>query len=420
MLRGILELRRMLRHRRLSADELREIQNRKLRALVRHASDNVPFYHRLFRSAGLSAEDVRTVDDLKRVPVTAKDDLRRAGLDSILTRGVSPGSCRRSKTSGSTGRPFETYLNDREHWIRRLLGFRRLLDVGLRPLDRVCTICDPTQLPSRRYRTSHISPLLPLAEQVERLRRLRPTILKAWPSSLRALLRHTDDRLGEFVRPRTVVASSEVCSKALRQRVHASMQAPLFEFYGAGEFGPIASECQSRRGLHVNADYLILECLKDGEPAGNGEVGSVALTSLLSFTMPFIRYEIGDACRLLDTCCSCGSHLPLIEAPVGRQDELVRLPNGESLPVSAIAGMALRPIEGIDHFRLIQETEAHFVLMVVFTTPPATAVLSELEARMLACLGKGASVDIQAVRFIDEEPGRKYKRFLSKVVDATA
>jgi phenylacetate-CoA ligase len=115
MLRDLFELRRLLGHCKLSSEELYRLQNIKLQTLIRHAYQNVPYYHSLFRSAGLSPQDIRSTEDLKYLPITTKEDLKAAGMERIIAKGVSPSSCHRMNTSGSSGNPFVVYLtSDRE------------------------------------------------------------------------------------------------------------------------------------------------------------------------------------------------------------------------------------------------------------------------------------------------------------------
>jgi phenylacetate-CoA ligase len=90
MIGEFLELRQLLKNRKLSRDELEALQNRKLRALIRHAYENVPYYHSLFSSVGLSPEDIRTVEDLERIPITTKEDLKASGHGQDHCKGCRP------------------------------------------------------------------------------------------------------------------------------------------------------------------------------------------------------------------------------------------------------------------------------------------------------------------------------------------
>ena len=140
MIAEILELRQLLPNRKLSADELAELQNRKLRAVIHHAYENVPYYRSLFSSVGLSPGDIFTVEDLKHVPVTTKDDLRTAGVERTTTKGLDLASCHTQDTSGTTGKPFTTYLTDSEARIQKNVAFRALLSIGIRPRDRLTVL----------------------------------------------------------------------------------------------------------------------------------------------------------------------------------------------------------------------------------------------------------------------------------------
>lgn len=99
MIGEILELRALLHNRKLPAAELRALQERKLRAVLRHACNNVAYYRALFRSAGLSPKDIRTVEDLKYIPITTKEDLRAAGVNNITAKGIKLSPCLKAHTS---------------------------------------------------------------------------------------------------------------------------------------------------------------------------------------------------------------------------------------------------------------------------------------------------------------------------------
>ena len=170
----ILELYRLLRNRYLPPEELRALQESKLRAVVEHAYGKVPYYRALFQSAGVTPQDVHTLDDLQRVPITEKEPLRAAGVKGTLARGVDPSSCELSHTDGSTGKPFATYRDAREAQIRILVGFRTMHTAGVRPWDRRASFRPRSRPPSlmRRlglYRTYPVSYFLTVEEQIQQL-----------------------------------------------------------------------------------------------------------------------------------------------------------------------------------------------------------------------------------------------------------
>jgi phenylacetate-CoA ligase len=190
----LLELRRLCGHRRQSADALEALQVRKLRALLEHAADRVPYYRRLLGAAGIEPACVTSLDDLHRIPITTKAALRAAGLAATLARGVEAARCVRYPTSGSTGEPLVVHVSRRENTLRHLVQFRSLLGVGLRPRDRLALLGAYRAVPTRvhhrlgLFRRQLIPASLPIEEQIARLERFQPTVLWAYPTVLRALL----------------------------------------------------------------------------------------------------------------------------------------------------------------------------------------------------------------------------------------
>jgi phenylacetate-CoA ligase len=389
---------------KLSSDELLNRQESKLRALIAHAYDHVPYYHSLFQSMGVSPKEIRTVDDLKHLPITTKEDLKAAGLERILAKGISPTSCRRMDTSGSSGKPFTVYLTSHEMRSRRILEFRSLLSIGFRPRDRLSVLGPEHLHPIRShqrlgfYRSENISVFLPMEAQVQHLEKMRPTIFWAYPTLLRALLHHTGDHLSRIIRPRILITSAEPLDEITKQRVQAVWDLERFNFYGAVEVGRIATECPSHEGLHVNADHLILECLNGNRPAEPGKPGTVVVTALNAPAMPFIRYRLGDISTPVAKQCSCGSPLPLIGPVQGREEEMIHLPSGKLLSPFGLQ-FILRPFSRIDQFRFIQKSPEHLILQLAIHGGLPDHVAAKIRADSLEYLREPIQVEIQIVNF---------------------
>jgi phenylacetate-CoA ligase len=419
MVRRIWELHSLLRNRYLPPDELKELQERKLRAVIKHAYESVPHYRALFRSAGLTPQDVRTLEDLQRVPITSKEALRAAGIEGALTSGADPASCEISRTGGNTGKPFQSYHDAREARTRTLLGFRALHIAGVRPWDRLAALRPRARPPSLLnrlgfYRSYHFSHLVDPEEQIRKLKRIQPTVVRFAPSKLRAILECVDYRLSEIIRPRMLITSSEVLDDGLKRRLLDDLDVELFNFYASAEFAELASDCPAHEGLHVNADQLIVECLDvHDEPVEPGQPGAVVVTSLYGYVMPFIRFRLGDICAPIEGRCSCGSTLPMVSAPLGRQDDVLRLPSGKTKSALSL-GAILMEVDGVDQFRYVQESIDRLVLQVVFSKHPGEDKLFEVRRRSLDYLAEPISFDVQVVdRLLEDKV--KFRRFISRV-----
>ena len=415
----VLELYRVLRHRYLPPAELRALQETKLRAIVGHAFEKVPYYRTLFESVGLTPQHVRTLEDLRRIPVTSKDALRAAGVEGALAKGVDPSSCQVSLTTGSTGKPFASYHDSRAAQTRTLVGFRALHTAGVRPRDRLVSLRPRSRRPSLLnrlglYRGYPIPQSATVEEQIRQLKSIQPTVLRIAPSKLRALLHHVNYRLSEVVQPRILITSSEVLDESLRTRVLADLDVEFFNFYVSSEFAELASDCPAHEGLHVNADQLIIECLDDnGRPVEPGRPGVVVVTSLYGYAMPFIRYRLGDICTPIEGRCSCGSTLPLISAPLGKQDDVLRLPSGKILSPSNLA-VIVRTVDGVDQYRYTQESLDQLLLQLVLWKHPGEDRLAQVRKEVLEYLEEPVSFDVQIVDQLPEDKG-KFRRFISKV-----
>jgi len=421
VIRIVPELVSVLRAGRMSADELRDLQESKLRAIVKHASHNVVYYRSLFGDSGLHPEDVRTIDDLQHVPITTKADLKSAGLSSIIDQRVDPTSRRSWRTSGTTGDQFDLYGSNGELMVRALVTFRSYRAIGFGPGDRLCHL--GPGLPHMNwwagpYKNKTISTLRPLDEQIQELRAARPTILRAWPTVLRTLLHRIDYRLSDIARPRALITSAEVFEPSLRRRVEADLpDTEIFNYWAAMEFGEIACECPAHEGLHVQADQVILESLRDdGRPCAAGEPGSAVITGLSNYTMPLIRYRLGDIFNTLDRPCACGSVLPLISAPKGRHEDMVRLPSGQLRSALGL-GTVVDEFDEVDQYRFIQENRDHLVVQLKLFREPEGGALARFRAGLMEYLGEPMRLDIHVVDAIPEDK-LKFRKFVSKLADA--
>jgi phenylacetate-CoA ligase len=419
MIGEALELRRLMNNRRLSPAELEAVRNRKLQAMIRHAYENVPYYRSLFQAVGLLPEEIRNVNDLQRIPITTKDDLRTAGVERITANGVDLAACQVVHTSGTTGKPFAIHLTRTDLRARRLVEFRALLLTGFRPQDRLA-ILGPAQPHSMRfhqrlgfYRSVNISPTLALDDQIDLLKRYRPTILWAYPTALKALLARVNYRLDTVASPRLLITSAEVCDETLKIRIQNTSKIEIFNFYASNEFGRIAAECPAHEGLHVNVDHVILECVNSKDPAEPGVSGEAVVTSLHAWAQPFIRYRLGDVYMFTEKLCSCGSPFPLISAPLGRSDDVVLLPSGNISSLWPFTFL-LRKMNGLEQYRIIQESVEHLVVQLAFCGYPDSDELVQLRSRFMEILGEPVKVDIQCVDSIRDE-GPKFRSFISKV-----
>jgi len=410
MLRRLTELACLWRQRRLPAAKLERLQLRKLRVIVRHAAENVPFYRELYKSAGVHSVEIRTLDDLRRLPITSKRDIRMAGQAAVSPARAGDGPRVSDHTSGYSGETLTVWMSGPERRRKLLREFRALLSIGFRPLDRLAILGPEDATPrgwherAGFFRTEIIPAVLPVGEQLRRLAGFSPSILWAYPTVLRAVAAEAGWRLGDLIHPRILITSAQVFRPVFRDRVLADLGAEPFIMYAATEVGRIGVECPAHRGLHVDADAVLVEIL-DG--------GQVVVTSLDAFTMPFIRYRLGDLSGRVDEACPCGCAFPLVQAPQGRDADMVRLPSGRTMSC-AVLDYTLRGVDWIEQYRFVQERRDLIVVLLVTRPRPDDTTRDALRRRLEAGLDEPVGFDI---RLVDEIPddGAKFKPFVSRL-----
>lgn len=342
---------------RLSPSEVENLQFRQLGELLSHAIHTVPHYGPILSSAGFVPGKPVTTELWRRLPMLSRAQVQEAGAQLHARElPAGHGSVATATTSGSSGRPvtvrktalFQFYwqcitLRDQE-WQRRdlaatwmaILRDDQLTDLARQaPLRRMSNWGSPLAAvyPTGPglfldYRTS-------APELLNIIVREQPTYLVTFPSLLRELVRESQ---ASGLRPRNlqeVRTTGEALATELRELTvagwSAAQETPLrvSEIYSAAETGIIAVPCREENALHVQAEGVKLEILRDdGSPCNTGEEGRVVLTPLHNFAMPLIRYEIGDR-AVPGPACLCGRSLPVLTAIPGRARDMLTLPNGQ-------------------------------------------------------------------------------------------
>ncbi len=433
-LRVIADLPRLLWHPRTSRESIVAFQERRLRQLVRHAYDNVPYYRRLFDEAGIEPSDIRGLADLERIPITTKATLQSLGRSEMLTRGIAPAHLIARQTNGSTGVPLTVWRQRMEQlvpvlfmWrVRRALGLRRDLRVtfltkfGPRPSSGSLGSSVRKQLQSvvglkTWKRVSCTAPIDEVAREVEES---SPDVVGGYASVLNRLARH----LGEGqtkVRPRLVVSVAEQLSPTMRARIEKVFAAPVRDTYAGYELGIIAWECPNGGTYHVCDDNVIVEVLKeDGVSAAiePGESGSLIGTSLHFAAMPMIRYQLGDIVTRGPTRCDCGAPFTTLTAIQGRMNDFFPLADGRVLHPYLIGSAVLKPsLEWMHQYQVIQERRDRVLMRVVPLRKPGAADVAELARAIGEVLGPLVQLKLEFVDDIPEEPNGKFRIYRSLV-----
>lgn len=426
-------LRHYRRLRRTQYDTPEAIQSRQweaLRGIARHAHDTVPFYRRRFREAGLHPEDLRSREDLRQLPVLTKQDILAHGSE-LLSDQHERAALYRKQTSGSTGVPLTIFVDQESLQFKRACTLRADEWSGWRFGERVAMLWGNPAYLRQGWRGRLRNTLLEracyldtlkmdeatLATFARLLRRRQPGLIFGHAHSVYLFADYLRLTGQPGIRPHGIITSAMVLHGWQRRVIEEVFHCPVTNRYGCEEVSLIACECDRHQGLHVNADGVYVEILREGRPARSGEPGSVVVTDLSNRAMPLLRYQVGDVAVLAAGRCPCGRGLPLLERLEGREADYVLTGRGELISGISLTENFACELPGVAQLQIIQETVSHFRFRLVRGPDFGPDTLGRLDALVARRFGPGTGYECEYVDRIPQEASGKYRFCISRVAN---
>jgi phenylacetate-CoA ligase len=317
----------------LQGDRLTALQLKRLKWTL-HQAQGVPFYRERFRNLGIHTEDIRSLEDLTRLPFTTKKDLQDGYPFGSLAVPLSQ-VVRIHTTSGTTGKPTVVCYtrNDLDHWselIARNLTmvdlaegdiFQNMVNYGLFTgglgFHYGAERAGLTVIPSATGNTKR---------QIEMIRDFGVTVIHCTPSYALHIAEVSEQMGVDLPTLKTGLFGAEAWSESMRNELQRRLELSAFDSYGLSEmYGPgVAFECPEKDGLHIWHDCYLTEIIDPatGEQLDDGERGELVITPLVKEAMPLIRYRTGDITRLMKGTCPCGRGQK-IGRITGRSDDML-------------------------------------------------------------------------------------------------
>ena len=322
---------------RASREEIRKIQSEKLVSQVRHVWENVPYYRKKMEEKGVTPDDIRSVDDLKKLPFLSKADLREAYPYGLLA--VPLKDCVRiQSTSGTTGKRVVAFYTQHDIDLWEECCARAITAAGGTNED-VCQVSYGYGLftggPGLKGGSHKVGCLtIPTSSgnterQIMFIMDLQATILCCTPSYA-AYLAETMKEMGygpEDIPLKAGIFGAEAWSEEMRRDIEKTLGIKAYDIYGLTELsGPgVSFECSAQSGMHINEDHFIAEIIdpETGEVLPDGQEGELVFTAIDKEAFPMIRYRTRDVCSLSHEVCSCGrTHVRMMK-PKGRTDDML-------------------------------------------------------------------------------------------------
>ncbi len=382
-------------------EQFRSYQNKKLRELIRHVYEKVPYYRKVMEETHLVPSDINTVDDLKKLPFLTKD-IARNRLEELLVSDLKPSATEFWHTSGTSEIPLKLVLDKSTVAWERAEAMRRLLWLGYMKGDRLAIVrgaplTDPKKMfkylsYKKELRISLVNSdeksLFAIASE---LRKFEPDFITGWPSCIFLLASWMKRNNFKITSPRYVLTSSENLYPHYKREIESVFGAKVIDSYGQNELVATAVQCSHGKGYHTVMEMGIIELIPYKEP-----FYEIVGTSFCSPSMPLIRYRTGDLAIPSALPCICGRSSLTLATVVGKTADLVIKVGGEDFSTNE-SHLALYQFDEIREAQILMEDDNTIRVLIV----PWKAISSETIARLTEHLreifgstSSGLSVDV--------------------------
>jgi phenylacetate-CoA ligase len=402
-----------------SADRLIDFRNQRLRTFVQYCA-SIPFYDRRFRDTGVDPASIRELDDLKRLPLLSKAEVRRAIKEFSGLRSRVGSSAIAAHTSGTTGGGLRFVTSERavrEQWAtwwryrerfglrpgiwQAYFGGRSIVPIGQ---DRPPFWRWNPALSQWMFSVYHLSPQN-LDSYLEELRSRQIPWLHGYPSALALLAARVLERGHPVYQPRWVTTGAESLLPQQKTLLHKAFGVIPRQHYGMAEAVANISECESG-ALHVDEDFAAVEFLPSPDGSGFKVVG----TNFTNLLTPLLRYEIGDMVSLGRTSCECGLGGRVVQTIDGRQEDYVVLGNGARI---GRLDHVFKDMLSIQQAQIYQQIPGAIIVYIVrgndYSPDAEHTLLLELRQR----LGEETKIDIQYRDALDRSGAGKLRFVVS-------
>lgn len=401
-----------------SREQMRAWQWERITSLVRHAYQNVPFYHDLYRGVSFHPEDLRSWEDFHQLPTVSKDHVINNFPDRMLARGYKLEDLVVSRSSGSSGKVLDIAYDSRATVVYALAGLR-LYNMGFsyRPWHRqmyIYTSRYPLNSLFGLYPLDFLSTLTPIPQIITQLKSRKLDLLVCYPSHLKQIEQEINKADLAQIQLRCISVNSEMSTQAERDYLSERFRCPVLDEYSSEELTRIAAQCRCGT-YHIFEDINYLETM----PSDTDGMGLLIGTNLHNYAMPMIRYEQNDLGRIEETTCSCGWNFRALINLQGRKNDSFLLPSGRMISsgflLDATYEILLTYRTAVKDFCLIQQSPEMIVLEIVRGDGWNAEISLSIEQRFQTFFEPGVQFMISVVEVCSKTKSGKRNPIISRV-----
>jgi phenylacetate-CoA ligase len=415
-----------------SLKENREIQRKKLYALIQYASQNIPYYQQIIKEHNIKFSEDTIFEDIKKFPILTKEIIRNH-FDKLYR--FRDKTYYRNTSGGSTGEPVVLY-QDKEYldWAnatKRLFNEwagRKLGDPMVKLWGSLSDILGSSQgfKGHLRQQVSGMTILntYRMTEEdmyryVKKMNKIKPRLILAYTNSIEELTRFIQEHHLSVYSPSTVMTAAGVLYPEVKAKIEEVFHTTVFNCYGSREVSDMACNCEKDEGLHLIPAIHYLEIVDDeGRRVKPGIPGNIIVTLLTNYTMPLIRYKIGDRGILSEKACSCGRGFPLLKKVEGRIRCIFKNKQGDLIDGGAFIRLFYFR-ENIKQFQVIQESLEQITINIVLKNKKQSKIAEkdflEISESIKKIMKSNIIITYNLLDVINPSPSGKYGYVFSKV-----
>lgn len=409
-------------------DKLKQLQEEKLTLLINHAYKTSDWYRPIIEQANIISREKVSLENLRKLPVTTKIDIRE-NTHKFISTGYPSNKLVTAKTGGSTGVSLNLYFDEHCQQKRNAaqmyadelagweIGARVAAVWGNPPVARTFKQKVRSYLLERTIYldTMDLNPTS-MSAFIKHWQQFQPEVIFGHSHSIFIFAKYLVDNNIQALRPQGIVTTSMMLLDHERAIIEQAFHCRVTNRYGCEEVGLIAVECDRHEGMHINSPHIILECLDaNDQPVAPGESGKLVITDLNNFGMPLIRYRVEDVGVLSNQPCSCGRTTPLLKRLEGRVADFLKKADGGQVAGVSLVERTLTKIPGIEQMQLVQEKINELIINRVKGVEYNEETDSYLIDEFRQVFGDGVSFIINDVQAIPQEKSGKYRFSICKI-----
>ncbi len=407
-------------------DKLLEFKEKYLKKLLLHAYKHVPYYHGVLKDAGVVHDKIVELSRFNKIPILTKE---RIGNETLSSSDYTKRKWYRNYSGGSTGEPtrfiqdegYRKWINaTNEYYYQDMLGIdeRNVRKIILWGSERDLfkgSMGLKTRIGKWLTNTILLNSFAMeeknIGDYLKTIDIYKPDLIRGYAGSLYELCRYAERKNMEMHSPKIIVSSAETLNDEMREKIEIIFGTKLYDFYGSRETASLAGEC--KYGLmHIFEFNNYIEILdKYNNPVEKGKEGRIIVTNLHNYSMPFIRYELGDMAVLGPKKCKCGNILPTLQKIHGRiEEQFIRKDGNIVIGYFFVHLMGVVYNKGfIKKFQVIQEDYDRIRILAVTNGTLPDSEKKNIEDKIKLQMGQDCKVTWS---FVDEIPKTKSGKYL--------